>query len=169
MAAREIKTFDNGARYVPAGGWAQCLAWLIDFTVFVLGFLAGFVALALVDRSRPLADGVLLLALVGMLFAVPLLYGLCYTNGRALGAVLTGTRLVRIRDGGRIGAAGPWAMLARMVLLALLVPLLIIGALGGGGTMPGGRVIRRVSIDVARTRRLYADQGHGRFESTRYR
>ncbi|GAB4004479.1 hypothetical protein GCM10029992_49590 [Glycomyces albus] len=148
MAAPEIKTFGNGVRYVPAGGWAQCFAWLIDFTVFVLGVLAGVVTLALVDRSRPLGGGVIALGMVALLFAVPLLYGLFYTNGRALGALVTGTRLVRIRDGGRIGAAGPWAMVVRTILL----PLLILAALSGGGTTEG--TVRRVSIDVARSRRL---------------
>lgn len=168
MATREIRTFGNGARYVPAGGWAQCFAWLIDFTVFVLGFLAGFVTLALIDRSRPLSGGAILLGAVVLLFAVPLLYGLFFTNGRALGAVIAGTRLVRIRDGGRIGAAGPWAMVVRTILFPLFGAMLLIGALGGGG-MPTGEAswIRRVSIDVARTRRLYADQGHGRFEAAR--
>jgi hypothetical protein len=71
-----------------------------------------------------------------------------YRDGRALGAVCTGTRLVRTRDGGRIGAQGPWAMLVRNILLPLLVAALVFCGGTVGGELP------RTSIDVARTRRL---------------
>jgi hypothetical protein len=83
---------------------------------------------------------------------VPLLYGMCYRNGRALGAVLTGTQLVRVADGGRIGRKAPWAMLVR-VLMPLLFIGVIVGALGGAGGPPGGSMVR-VSVDARATRQL---------------
>jgi hypothetical protein len=152
MAAPKIETFGNGTPYVRAGGWAGFFAWLVDATVFVLGLAAGIVALSLADRSLGLGGGVIALGALALLFVVPLLYGLCYRNGRALGALWTGTRLVRVSDGGRIGAKGPWAMLVRTVFL----PAVIIGALTGGGTTPG--TLQRISIDVKRTRRLHAER-----------
>lgn len=156
MAAPKIQTFGNGTPYVPAGGWALMFTWLIDFVVFVLGFAFAFVVFVVVDQSRPEAQqisdgGAVIIALV-LLFAVPLVYGLWYRNGRALGALCTGTRLVRTRDGGRIGAKGPWAMLVRTILLPLLIAAVVLG----GGLGPGGE-LPRTSIDVARTRRLHAE------------
>ncbi|MEV0651001.1 RDD family protein [Phytomonospora sp. NPDC050363] len=148
MAARKFETFGNGTPYVPAGPWAMFFAWLIDFVVFVLGFAVAFVVAAGVLAGRDLSGGVILAVTGGLLFAVPLVYGLFYTGGRALGAVLTGTRLVRTRDGGRIGAKGPWAMLVRTILL----PLLLVAVMVGGGYAPGS--LKRISIDAARTHRL---------------
>ncbi|MFC0623129.1 hypothetical protein [Kribbella deserti] len=62
-----------------------------------------------------------------VVLGVPLAYGLFYANGRALGAVLTGTRLVRLK-----------------------------GALahGGSGTAPG--TTYRASVEVDATNRLRA-------------
>jgi hypothetical protein len=155
--ASKIRTFGNGTPYMPAGGWAALFAWLIDFVVFVLGFAFAFVVLAGIDQARPeaqqLDSGTLVVVLLVLLFATPLVYGLWFRDGRALGGVCTGTRLVRTRDGGRIGAKGPWAMLVRTILL----PLLIAAVVTGGGLGPGGEP-PRTSIDVARTRRL---QGEG--------
>lgn len=152
MPETKLKAFSNGARYVEAGEGAKFLTWLIDFVVYLLGVAVGVVAVAMVDRSQGLGGGVIALALLALLFVVPVVYGLFYFNGRGLGAVMTGTRLVRLEDGGRIGAKGPWAMLIRTVLL----PLLILGAVLGGGVADG--TLKRVSISVKRTRRLY-EQG----------
>lgn len=156
MSPRKIATFGNGTPYIAAGAWAGFFAWLIDFVVFLLGFAIGFVALAGVLSSEDIGGGVVLGIMAALLFGVPLLYGaLFYRGGRALGAVVTGTRLVRIADGERIGAKGPWAMLVRTILL----PALIIGMLTGGGTVDGS--LQRVSIDVARTRRMRAEREAG--------
>jgi hypothetical protein len=83
------------------------------------------------------------------------LYGLCYGNGRALGAVITGTQLVRIKDGGRVGGKACWAMLVRTLLMPLLFVVVVVGALGGGGGSPSGS-LARTSIDPAATRQLHA-------------
>ncbi|PRY59787.1 hypothetical protein [Glycomyces artemisiae] len=151
MAAQKIKAFADGTRYVEAGGWAMFFAWLVDFTVYLVLIGAGMGAVSpLFAMDENLATAVVLTLPV----LVPLVYGLFYTNGRAIGALVTGTRLVRLSDGGRIGAKGPWAMLVR----TLLLPLLIIGVVAGGGYADG--TLKRGSIDVARTRRLYADGHH---------
>lgn len=158
MAAPKISTFGDGTPYVPANGWAEVLAWLIDFAVFVLSVATGLVVLIVIDQGRPpeqqLTDGVLILAAIALLFLVPLLYGgLWFRGGRALGGVITGTRVVRARDGGRIGARAPWAMVARTILLPLLVAAVVVGG-GVGG--PGGKP-SRTGIDVKRTRRLHEE------------
>jgi hypothetical protein len=157
MAASEIQTFGDGTPYVPARDWAAFLAWLIDFTVFVLGFAVAFVVMAVIDQARPEAqqfdDGTLVVVALVLLIAVPLILGLWFGNGRALGGVLTGTGLVRTRDGGRIGAKGPWVMLVRTILLPLLVAAVVFSGVGPGGRLP------RTCIDVARTRRLQ-EEGH---------
>ncbi|MQM26224.1 RDD family protein [Glycomyces albidus] len=151
MAKTRIERFGNGVPYVPAR-WTGFFAWLIDFIVFVVGLAAGTAALAVLAESQRLGGGVVALGLLALLFAVPMLYGLCYWNGRALGALLTGTRLVRTSDGGRIGGKAPWAMFIRTVLL----PLAVVATLTGGGSPPG--TLRRVSIDIAATRRLHAQR-----------
>ncbi|HEY1175615.1 MAG TPA: RDD family protein [Phytomonospora sp.] len=156
MAARKIETFRNGVPYIAAGAWAGFFAWLIDFVMYVLGFAVGFVALAGVLSSKDVGGGVILGIMGGLLIGVPLLYGaLFFRGGRALGGVVTGTRLVRIADGERIGAKGPWAMLVRTILL----PMMIIGVLTGGGNVDATQ--QRVSIDVVRTHRMRAERQAG--------
>jgi hypothetical protein len=152
--AQRLAAFDNGTLYVQAGEGARILAWLVDFVVFVLGVGVGFAVLSFVYVAADLSDGILLLSAVSMLFVVPGLYGLCYGNGRALGAVLTGTQLVRVKDGSRVGSKACWAMVVRTLLMPLLLVVVVIGALGGGGSPPGS--LARTSIDPAATRRLHA-------------
>jgi hypothetical protein len=151
MGADKIETFRNGTPYVPAGGWATCFAWLIDFVTYLAVALAGAVLLGGLGRALDLGDGALGLAVIVWVLVAPLVCGLWYRNGRALGALCTGTRLVRLSDGGRIGAKGPWAMLVRMILM----PLVIIAVVVGGGYADG--TMQRASIDIARTRRLHAE------------
>ncbi|MBW4718177.1 RDD family protein [Saccharothrix obliqua] len=144
--AKRIKTFQNGAYYVEAGRGAVFLAWLVDlFLVFGLSVGA---AVAYYNTSYDAAGASVVF--LASLIAVPLLYGWCYANGRGLGALLAGTRLVRAKDGSRIGLAkGGWAMLVRT--LGCLV--LLIGALSGAGA-DGGEI--RVSIDDRADARLRA-------------
>lgn len=158
MAVGKIETFGDGKPYVAAGDLRNFFAWLIDFVVYLFGFVVGFVILAVVDLNKDLDDSVIAIAALSLLVVVPVLYGLFYTNGRGLGAVCTGTQLVRHRDGSRLGAKGPWAMLVRTVLLPLLIGAVVIGGVG-----PGGSPVR-VNIDVARTRELRATpMSSGRF------
>jgi hypothetical protein len=153
--AKRLDTFKDGTFYVTAGGWARLLAWLVDFVVFVLCVGIGLVALMAANPEA--TNGVVGMSTLGLLVGVPVLLGLFFGNGRALGAVLTGTRLVRARNGGRIGAAAWWAMLVRTVLLPLFLGLLIaVAAAGGGGSSGGSGSPRRISIDDDATRRLHA-------------
>ncbi len=119
--------------------------------MFVLGVGVGFVVVSGVYVTADLEDGTLLVCLIAMLFLVPLLYGTCYRNGRALGAVLTGTQLVRIADGSRIGRKAPWAMLVRIMMPLLFIGN-VVGMLSGGGLSDGSTV--RVSVDARATRQL---------------
>ena len=153
QTAKRLAMFRNGVLYVNAGGWARFLGWLVDVVVSVLVMAVGvFVAVGVglaAGLDNRTAGGIG----IATLFLAPLLYGgLCYRNGRALGAVLTGTQLVRTKDGGRIGGWASWAMLVR-VLFPLLAIGMIIGALGGGGTGPSSD---RVSVDPHAIRRLHA-------------
>ncbi|OXM52673.1 hypothetical protein [Amycolatopsis alba] len=150
-AAKRVTVFRDGTSYVEAGAGRQFVAWLVDFAVFVLGVVTGVLVLAGVDRTANLDGGLIALAMLAILFAVPMLYGVCYGNGRALGAVLAGTRLVRISGGGRIGKKAPWAMLIRTVLM----PALLAAMHTWGGGAPGGS-LARVSVDIGATGRLRA-------------
>lgn len=148
--AKRLAKFDDGTLYVSAGGWAEFLAWLVDFAVYLLGTGIGFVVFAVATRNSALPDSAALLTLLGLLIGVPVLYGLFFGDGRVLGAALTGTRLVRIKDGGRIGAAACWAMLVRTLLFPLLLVAMVLAGSGGVGS------VRRVSIDEEATRRLHS-------------
>ncbi|MET9315381.1 hypothetical protein ABZX12_26505 [Kribbella sp. NPDC003505] len=79
------------------------------------------------DPNKGAGAGVIAIALIVVL---PLLYGWLYADGRGIGALLTGTRLVRVKDGSRVGLAkAGWAMLIR----TLLMPLAFWAAVGGSG------------------------------------
>lgn len=86
-----------------------------------------------------------------LLLVLPFLYGWCYRNGRALGGLLTGTRLVRAKDGERIGwGKAGWAMLIRVFF-----PLFfIVGFLDSGHNDSFSTV--RTSIDDRATRKIRA-------------
>jgi RDD family len=152
--AKRLDTFEDGTFYVTAGGWARLLSWLVDFVVYLLCASVGFVAIVVANPE--VSDNVAGLTVLGLLVGVPVLLGLFYGNGRALGAVLTGTRLVRVKNGGRIGAAAWWAMLVRTVLfplfLAMLLATIVAGEFGSGP--PGS--LRRISVDDNATRQLHA-------------
>jgi hypothetical protein len=146
--AKRLDTFEDGTFYVRAGAWAGLFSWLADFMVYALCAVAGLVAL--VVAYPEVSDGVAALTMIGLLIGVPILYGLFLRNGRALGGTLTGTRLVRVKNGTRVGAAACWAMLVR----TLLFPLFLAAVVASGGIAPGS--LRRISIDEAATRRLHA-------------
>lgn len=149
--AKRVDTFEDGTFYVRAGGWAGLLSWLVDFLAFVFGVCAGFVGIVLATWNNKPDNNVLALLAVGLLVAVPLVYGLLFLrNGRGLGGVLTGTRLVRAKNGGRIGASASWAMFVRILLFPPFLVLVVVG----GSTAPGS--LRRISIADDATRRLHA-------------
>ena len=145
--AKRLDTFEDGTFYVTAGGWARLLSWFVDAVVWLVCAAIGLGVLAVAFPDVP--DNVAALTMLGLLIGVPLLYGLFFVNGRALGGVLTGTRLVRVKNGRRIGAGASWAMLVRTILFPLLLAVVTVG-----GTVPGD--LTRISIDDDATRRLRA-------------
>ncbi|MDX3657982.1 RDD family protein [Streptomyces sp. ID05-26A] len=146
--ASRLDTFDDGTLYVTAGVLERLLAWLVDFVAYFLIAFTGFVVFVLAFRDSGTSDNVTTLTMLGLLACAPVFYGLFFGNGRALGAMLTGTRLVRVDNGGRIGAAACWAMIVR----TLLFPLLIAAFIAAGAAVGS---LSRISIDDAATRRLH--------------
>ncbi|WBQ04751.1 hypothetical protein [Kribbella sp. CA-293567] len=151
--AKRVEPLGNGRRYVRPGAWTLFASWLVDSMVVGVGVLAGTAALV---TAPTLDDGTVGVGVIALIFGVPLLYGVFYGNGRALGALLTGTRLVQLKDGGRPGFRGPWAMLVRVTLLPLLIIMFLVGSLNGGGTGSPPGSLRRGSMDVAPTYYLWA-------------
>ena len=151
--AKRVEPLGNGRRYVRAGSWPMFVSWLVDWLVVVAGVLAGTVALA---TAPTLDDGTVGLGVIALLFAVPLLYGVFYGSGRALGGLLTGTRLVQLKDGGRPGLRAPWAMLVRVGLLPSVIVMSWLAALSGGGSGSPPGSMRRASLDIAATDHLWA-------------
>ena len=151
--AKRLDTHKDGTFYITAGGWARLLSWLVDVAVVVVCAFTGFVAFALATPDAP--DNTAALTMLGLIAGVPVLYGFFYGNGRAVGGKLTGTRLVRVKNGQRIGVGACWAMVVRIVLFPLLLALFLAAAFtGGSGSAPGD--LTRVSIDEDATRRLHA-------------
>ncbi|MEU4790776.1 hypothetical protein AB0F95_13860 [Micromonospora tulbaghiae] len=153
--AKRIAMFGNGTLYVKAGTLAQVMSWLIDFVVCLFAVAVGVVALSVVDRAVTLSGGALAGAVLALFVLVPVLYGLCYGNGRALGAVLTGTQLVRVKDGSRIGVKACWAMLVRTLFMPVLSVVLVVTAFSTGSADAPGSLVR-TSIDPDATGRLHA-------------
>lgn len=148
--AKRLRTFGDGTTYVEASGVARLVSWLADFVFYLFCAAVGIVVFVLATRDRGLSDGVTTLSMLGILVGTPVLYGLFFGDGRGVGALVTGTRLVRVADGGRIGFSACWAMLVRTVLFPLLVLVLVLSEM-----VPLGAP-RRTSIDDRATRRLRA-------------
>lgn len=145
-AAKRLRTFDDGGLYIDSTVSAALGAWFIDSLVVNGTAVALGVTYLLASGDPDSAVGAVVITLA-LLVVLPLVYGWCYGDGRALGARVAGTRSVRKSDGGRIGLAkAGWAMLIR----TLLLPFVFWVALGGETDI--GEV--RVSVDEAATRRL---------------
>jgi hypothetical protein len=145
--ASRVKAYKDGTLFVEATLSSALAAWFVD-SVLVNGTAVGLGVLYYVrstDPNKGAGTGVIALTL---LFVLPLLYGWFYGNGRGVGALLTGTQLVRVKDGSRVGLAkAGWAMLIR----TLLMPLAFLAAIGGSSDGSGGV---RISIDVEGTDQL---------------
>ncbi|MBK1787501.1 RDD family protein [Prauserella cavernicola] len=145
--AKRLDTFEDGTYFISAGSWARLLSWFVDIVVYLVLVAVGLVALVV---ASPDASGETIgLTVLGLLVVVPPLYGVFFGNGRVLAAMLTGTRLVRLKDGSRIGLTAWWAMLVRTILFPLLIAVVALGsAVGVAGSL------RRISIDEDATRQL---------------
>lgn len=143
-AARRVRAFENGALYVDSTMSGALLAWLID--AVLLYAVAVTVAILYGTRSfdPDRAVGAVVIG-ISLIVVLPFVYGWAFRNGRALGGVLTGTQVVRMKDGTPIGfGKAGWAMLIRTVFL----PFLFWAAIDGIGQV-------RVSIDRTATARLH--------------
>lgn len=153
--ALRLRTFRDGGLYIDAPWGRAFLAWLIDVALVVACAVSAGVAASTTPGPNAAegAVGVIVILLV----VLPLLYGWFFQDGRALGGLLTGTRLVRIADGSRIGfwKAG-WAMLIRTLFVPVLVWSMLQLAGASFSTV-------RTSIDDVATRRL-RDAGFLRLE-----
>ncbi|PKV94552.1 RDD family protein [Amycolatopsis echigonensis] len=148
VAAR-IRAFENGDLYVEARTASTIWAWLVDVLLVTGLSVAAAVAYYFRSTAVDAAAGASVIGVAG-LFVLPLLYGWFYGNGRGLGALFNGIRLVRLRDGGRIGLGkAGWAMLVRTLGFVIIA----LGVLNGDVTVANGV---RTSIDVRETERLRA-------------
>lgn len=153
-AAGRLRAFKNGVLHIDTPLGRAFLAWLIDLVV-VWGTALGL-GFAMFARSTApdAAIGASVITIL-LLVALPFLYGWCYRNGRALGGVLTGTRLVRLADGHRIGwAKAGWALTIR----SLFMPFVVLTVLESGAS--GDFTSMRTSIDDDATARLWAAGFH---------
>ena len=146
--AKRVRAYRDGGLYVESRGWAAFGAWLVDFAlVALLAAPLAMVSYFSLDPREALGPSVMVEILT--MAVVALLYGWCYGNGRGLGAVLAGTRLVRNRDGSRIGLGT-----AGLVMLARVLGLVLVAVfLNDSGPRPN---VSKVSIDVRATDRLRA-------------
>lgn len=143
--AKRLRAFEDGALYIDSTSGAAFTAWLID-AVLVNGTAVALAVLYGTRSTDPYAGAGAGVRAIALLIVLPLCYGWAYRNGRALGGLLTATRLVRMKDGSRIGLAkAGWAMLIR----TLLMPIAFWAALDGLSQV-------RVSIDDPATQRLRA-------------
>lgn len=152
--AKRLDTHKDGTFYVSAGGWARLLSWFVDVAFVVFCAVGGAFALAAAKPETP--NSTVGLTALGLLVGVPVIYGFFFGDGRVFGGMLTGTRLVRVKNGQRIGAGACWAMVVRIVLFPLLMALVLASIFAGGfGSGPPGE-LTRTSIDEEATRRLHA-------------
>jgi len=145
-ASQRVKAFRNGGLYVDSTVGAALWSWFVD-SVLVNGTAVGVGVLYFVSSSAGDRGTGAVVITVALMIVLPLLYGWCYADGRALGARLAGTRSVRVADGRRIG---PWKAGWAMLVRTLLLPFIFWVALGEVTDI--GEV--RVSIDESATRRL---------------
>ncbi|WP_141367199.1 RDD family protein [Glutamicibacter uratoxydans] len=154
-AAERIRRFRTGGIYVGASAPAAFIAWLIDF-LLIAGVSVGIACGSLGD----FADEEAVLSAIGIFVLLsvllPFLYGWFFRDGRALGGLLTGTRLVRIKDGSRVGwwKAG-WAMFIRSTLVLMLLGILLaLLDTDGPGMFDWDASQVRTSIDIEATEKL---------------
>ncbi|MEE3918053.1 hypothetical protein V2I01_03585 [Micromonospora sp. BRA006-A] len=152
--AKRIAMFGNGTLYVKAGTMAQVMSWLIDFVVYLFAVAVGVVALSVLDRAVTLSGGASPGGARVVRTGAGSLRPLLRRRPRARRG-LTGTQLVRVRDGSRIGVKACWAMLVRTLFMPVLSVVLVVLAFSTGSADAPGSLVR-ASIDPDATRRLHA-------------
>lgn len=99
--------------------WRRLLAWSIDQLLLVVVYVLAVGAIA---SYVEVSDGQSVFLLLGLAFAVPLLYGVVCRRGRTLGCLVAGTAFVRKDTQQR----ATWGGTMRTVLLRWWMPLLAI-------------------------------------------
>lgn len=125
--------------------WRRLLAWSIDQLLLVVGYVGLVGAVA---ASVEVSDGQAVFVLLGLAFAVPLLYGAVCRRGRTLGCLVAGTAFVHVGSQRR----ATWGGTVRTVLLRWWLPLLGIFVVlsllsldsGGGDVWESAHESRRV-------------------------
>lgn len=97
--------------------WRRLFAWSIDQFLLVVVYIGLVGAIA---SSVEVSDGQSVFLLLGLAFAVPLLYGVLCRRGRTLGCLVAGTAFVRKDTQQR----ATWGGTVRTVLLRWWLPLL---------------------------------------------
>ncbi|OZB83946.1 MAG: hypothetical protein B7X41_11975 [Microbacterium sp. 14-71-5] len=142
-AAKRVRAFEDGTLYVDSTMSGALLAWLIDSVVLSVVAVAVAILYGTTADDPDSAVGAVVIGLA-LIVVLPFAYGWAFRDGRALGGLLTGTQVVRMKDGSPVGLAkAGWAMLIRTVFL----PFLFWAAFDGVGQV-------RVSIDRAATAQL---------------
>ncbi|MFB7843762.1 RDD family protein [Microbacterium sp. NPDC056052] len=141
--AKRVRAFEDGTLYVDSTMSGALLAWLVDSVLLYAVAVAVAIGYGTTSDDPDRAVGAVIIGLA-LIVVLPFVYGWAFRNGRALGGLLTGTQVVRMKDGSPVGLAkAGWAMLIRTVFL----PFLFWAAIDGIGQV-------RVSIDSAATARL---------------
>lgn len=143
--ASRIRMSSTGILYISATLPRAFLSWLVDeFFVLVVSAIVAVTIYSFSRASDPVKPAVF--TGIIMLLVFPWFYGWFFRNGRALGGWITDTRLVRIKDGQKIGwTKAGWAMSVRVFFL----PFLILTLLESFDFQPV-----RTSIDIKATEQL---------------
>jgi hypothetical protein len=145
--AKGLGAFGDGTLYSQSIG-RSITAWLIDAVVIVGVAIAIALSYYHGHRYDQGAIGTMIFILISGTLVVPFVYGWFYSNGRAIGGLVTGTRLVRAKDGSKIGLLGAgWALFIRFWIGFDF----IFGALNGSDVFENPA---RVSIDSKATQQL---------------
>lgn len=158
--AERVCRFDNDILYVSAGAGPAIFAWLID-AIIVWGpaALVGYSYFSTATEVDAINVAMVLVLFTACVVAA--IYGLFYRNGRGLGALLMGTRLMRVKDGGRVGfLKGSWAMILRIMFTPLYLLLVLLSLFDGAPGVGGNFRLRHTSIDDDATRKLWAAGFH---------
>lgn len=144
LAAR-IKTSSTGILHVSATWRRTFLAWFIDFLSVIMASVGVGAAIYNSSDAPEPTKLTVVTSFITVLIS-PWFYGWFFRNGRALGGWVAGTRLVRIKDGQRIGwTKAGWAMFIRVFFL----PFMILTLLEDFDFHPV-----RISIDIQATEQL---------------
>lgn len=144
-AQKRSAQLGNGTSVVKASAWQQIGAWFVDFSVVAI---VAAVAYVVVAGSLEGTTGKAVLAALAGWIGAAWIYGLCCFGGKSLGALASGTRVVRFSTGTAPGVwrAG-WVMFSRTVLFPIVGLVLFVAAVGGANPTMNGPKPRHITVD----------------------